>query len=651
MKKLSVRLSLIFFVLFFLINTKAFAITIDGTYDIENDVSENFKEWQKLSDEEKSKTVMPNVYDITSIKKEYNSFYSRTLRLFSVGSTLDSRYRLDEDISITVKNQKDTAECWAFSLNSALESNISLTTSRTSDIFSTRHMNYYCTKDFLGFNRTPGDGGNPLMGMAYYVSGNGPVLESDIPFQNNDSSLSNLEESELTSAEVQKHIEDYVKFTSIEKEITSEGIKYTSGEDELSEENVNSIREEIKTHIKKYGGITAYSLEDDLYPNYYNNSLIKSSTAFYCDNNELNPNHQVTIIGWDDNYSKDNFNKNCRPIHDGAYIALNSYGEDSFDNGYIYISYDDVFVEQALFGIQTVSEVDYDNIYQYDELGATGWATSDSNIGYGANVFNREDLDGEYLTEVGIYLMNYSKVQVYINNNGDLIEPSLMIEGTDESETLSPGYHVLDLKNGIKIDGDKYTIVVKYIAQDEAGKALIPAECPIEGSVWSDAHGEKGESYISTDGLNWKCPQKNYTYVNVSIKGFSVINNDYDYDYVVDGDYITGISPNTTVEIFKNNINMNVESIESESIIRTSDIITVDNSDGTKKNYTLIVKGDIDCNGKANMTDLASLKRYQIGKNSLNEIQLKASDVTLDGNINMTDVSKFMRYLIGKEDF
>lgn len=43
-------------------------------------------------------------------------------------------------------------------------------------------------------------------------------------------------------------------------------------------------------------------------------------------NNEEYPNHAVTIIGWDDNYSKDNFVS--KPERDGAWIVKNSYGTE-----------------------------------------------------------------------------------------------------------------------------------------------------------------------------------------------------------------------------------------------------------------------------------------------------------------------------------
>ena len=58
--------------------------------------------------------------------------------------------------------------------------------------------------------------------------------------------------------------------------------------------------------------------------------------------------HAVLIIGWDDNYSKENFAEGIhKPDNNGAYICLNSYGKDYGKNGTFYVSYEDIFIESA----------------------------------------------------------------------------------------------------------------------------------------------------------------------------------------------------------------------------------------------------------------------------------------------------------------
>ena len=78
-------------------------------------------------------------------------------------------------------------------------------------------------------------------------------------------------------------------------------------------------------------------------------------------------NHGVAIVGWDDNYSKDNFG--ITPPGDGAWIVKSSFGIKRYgDNGYWHISYYDAAFrdKQNVMSITVVDNREYDRIYQYD---------------------------------------------------------------------------------------------------------------------------------------------------------------------------------------------------------------------------------------------------------------------------------------------
>ena len=60
---------------------------------------------------------------------------------------------------------------------------------------------------------------------------------------------------------------------------------------------------------------------------YYNRE-----TNSYCYIGNEKPNHDSVIVGWDDNYSRENFNLDL--AGDGAFIFTNSWGEDFGDQGY-----------------------------------------------------------------------------------------------------------------------------------------------------------------------------------------------------------------------------------------------------------------------------------------------------------------------------
>lgn len=95
------------------------------------DYSEEYKEWQKLSDEEKENSIMPRKYDI--IKSQDNATYLKNLKnifrmqMLLKGPLMDS-YNLKDVIpeNTTIRNQMNTNSCWAFASLGALETNLAM---------------------------------------------------------------------------------------------------------------------------------------------------------------------------------------------------------------------------------------------------------------------------------------------------------------------------------------------------------------------------------------------------------------------------------------------------------------------------------------------------------------------------------------------
>jgi len=91
-------------------------------------------------------------------------------------------------------------------------------------------------------------------------------------------------------------------------------------------------KETIKKYITKYGGVLTTVRTDNQWNNYKGGIYHKEKYS--------GDYHAVTIIGWDDNYSKDNFYYE-KPENDGAWLVLNTWGSNWGNNGTAWISYDD----------------------------------------------------------------------------------------------------------------------------------------------------------------------------------------------------------------------------------------------------------------------------------------------------------------------
>lgn len=100
----------------------------------------------------------------------------------------------------------------------------------------------------------------------------------------------------------------------------------------------NAIKEAIMN-----GGALGTSIHADAinYSTYYNET---NSALYYYGSGKVD--HDVAIVGWDDNYSRNNFN--TVPPNNGAWIIRNSWGSGWGDNDYFYLSYYDTYAAMRL---------------------------------------------------------------------------------------------------------------------------------------------------------------------------------------------------------------------------------------------------------------------------------------------------------------
>ena len=493
MKKLNKLVSIIITIscLFLVLNSNVYATGIEiGEY------SKEYEEWLSLPEETRKNTIAPLPVNIKLEEKNIIGKFRSLLK----STAIPESYDLRDIINVEIKDQMSTGECWAFASNTMIETYLAL--NGEEENFSERHLEYATATNFIdgenpeGLDREIGDGGYPTTSFTYYSRGNGPIYEDDMPFENNEREI-NL--YELPKNVAVKKVDNMKYFPNIYKYFDSEGnLIYTDANGtEYTQSQVQEIRNSVKKHIMEYGAVTVD---------------VKASSQMFgyaqisenVNSNSENSDHAVVIIGWDDTYSKDNFEN--KPSTDGAYIVLNSWGENWGENGVYYISYEDLLVERTMRGITGVSDIEYDNIYQYDTTDICNYVIAQ----YAGNVFTAEE--NEKLTEIMVGTLSNEVCDIYINTSGDeLTEENLTLIASNVS--LSAGYTTVEIEDDITISkGDKFAVVVKLTNENYLGIGIENNTSTISNS---------GESFISSDGINWFDMYNEEDMMNVSIKVYA----------------------------------------------------------------------------------------------------------------------------------
>lgn len=391
--------------------------------------------------------------------------------------TLPPYYNYEEEGRINiVKNQGEFGTCWAFASLAALES--TLLPGESLD-FSEDHMTLSNS-----YNLSQEEGGDYQMAIAYLAAWQGPVLEKDDPYGDG------ITDSSLKAV---KHVQEV----------------QIIGEKDY---------ESIKSMILKYGGV-----QSSIYAANTNSRLIESmyyNREFnsYCYTGEQTPNHDIVIIGWDDNFSRENFNTEVGG--DGAFICRNSWGEAFGNNGDFYVSYYDTVIGRNNVAYTKAEPADnYDNIYQTDLCGWVG------HIGYGkpeayfANVYtcNGE----EELKAVSFYATGENTdYSIYVCENFENVS-SLSRRGDPlTSGTFkNAGYYTVNLDKTIHLNkGQKYAIIVKINTPD----AERPVAIEFRNDYLTDTVDiTDGEGYVSLKGIEWENTEGQHQ-CNVCLKAFTV---------------------------------------------------------------------------------------------------------------------------------
>lgn len=362
-----------------------------------------------------------------------------------------------------IKNQGKLGTCWAVAASSALES---VLRPEEKLVFSADHMSL-----LNSFSREQNDGGDYTMVMAYLAGWQGPVLEKDDPYGDgmSDTSLSPV-----------RHVQ--------EMQILGEK-DYTA----------------IKRAIYQYGAVQTsiyMDMKNAFSASVYYNQLHMS----YHYPGEEKANHDIIIIGWDDNYPAENFNFHTEK--NGAFICQNSWGSDFGENGIFYVSYEDGNIGRNTIAYTGIEDTDnYAHMYQTDLCGWVGQLGYGDGTCYFANIFQAER--DETLEAVGIYAVGPDTEYSITVMDGDKdLSNALLCEEKAAGKFENAGYYTVRLDKTVKMEAQKKYAVVVKIHTPEASYPVATEYVADEATREVDL--SDGDGYISHNGAKWTGTESEY---------------------------------------------------------------------------------------------------------------------------------------------
>ncbi len=372
-----------------------------------------------------------------------------------------------------IRNQGTYGTCWAFAATSALESSL---LPEEKYLFSVDNMSMSNS-----FNANQYDGGEYTMGMAYLAAWQGPVLEKDDPYGDG------VSDDTLKAV---KHVQE---------------MQIIDGKD----------YEGIKEAVFKYGGVES-SLYSTIRSSQDSSVYYNRENSAYCYIGTEKPNHDVVIIGWDDNYPSSNFNTQLEG--DGAFICQNSWGSDFGEDGIFYVSYYDTNIGTHNVVYTRVDDTDnYDNIYQSDLCGWVGKMGYDSEQIYGANVFKAKG--NEKLSAAAFYATGANtEYELYVVHDFKNEKSFANREKLASGVVKKAGYYTIDFDEQQLKAGEKYAIVL-YV-KTPGSKHPLAIEYDTGESILQGVDLDDGEGYISLNGKKF-VNVKEKRECNLCIKAFT----------------------------------------------------------------------------------------------------------------------------------
>lgn len=376
-------------------------------------------------------------------------------------SYLPAQYSLPKQgLDTAVKDQGNSSACWAYTTLAGLESSvIRQTDKKLAPNFSARHLAWFGTHlnengSGYGLPETSATdallGGNLSKGLSLLASWQGACPDTEYPVNTGSNFIS---ESGRYDSEL--HLQNADIFPA---PLQASGT--------LDADALNTIKEAI-TQTSAVG----VELHADPNADFRKTSLYSTQKAI---------NHTVSIVGWDDSYSKNNFSTPAPG--DGAWLVHNSWGASWGKDGYGYVSYyDDSLQDYTAYSADATDKQGryrYDNIYQYDALGlgdTADYKSYDRPVS-AANIFTADS--DQTLKAVSVTSAKPGSVvdiAVYLLYDVAVSPDSGKLVFSQKSTISYGGFHTVDLQTPVQLSAGQRFAVVESI-REPSGMYYIPVE-------------------------------------------------------------------------------------------------------------------------------------------------------------------------------
>ncbi|MCR5687347.1 MAG: InlB B-repeat-containing protein [Lachnospiraceae bacterium] len=438
----------------------------------------------------------------------------------------DSKYISSIAMEFPTRNQNPYGTCWAFASMaaaemSAAEHHVMLPGDVPADAstdLSELHLAYFAGNGLEVYD--------PLGGMSGDYNG----VRSTNNFLTNGGSVDNA--SHILASWTGTAAEDAYSYSaasgsySTDRENSQDDVLHLKGfytakpkiDDNETEAEIMADRNAVKKLIVDYGMVTTsyYALKSGQSvtisgEKLYFSDLYSSSNNCYYMPRACSTNHAVSIVGWDDDFSADNYAYTVKPAGDGAWLIRNSWqagvmlGEDGNPVGtdpsystYFWLSYYDKSLAKTSYAFDLDPVSRYDHNYQYDGA-MTG--VNVRGITKCSNIFTAKEeaeiLDAVYFSTHSANI-EYS-IDVYKGASYGDPESGLHVVSSQKGSTTYPGGYTIKLDSPVYLNKDDIFSVVITLPQG----AKIDIEYSVNGSYVTKAYTEPGRSMCLSNGV-WK---------------------------------------------------------------------------------------------------------------------------------------------------